>query len=1202
MKGVTNMVTTEQAILDIKYLLDKISLLGKEYNGEVERHKKQIEKLKYDYEINKKKENEKTNTTIKNYKSSLEKYEDNLKKQKDSIREVERKLEKRFPKVKFNPSDLTPEKFDEKEAKELLNMIAESGFWAWLKKFLMLGKYDSNSNMAKNLYMQIANAYLYLDKKLRDEQTRYGKLIQKENDALIKKIRVIENEYKNSVSIENTKTQSRLKSIEQIKFSIISDRKISDIEKYLNVVIPKLGIQDSGWINYKESKIMPVELLVGKIAVPSGITTPSLIQYECLKKIPTYNAKINSFVLPFTVSTGKPLLIYSETDGGNVNYQAQIFNSFVLRQLRFMPKNSIKISYIDPVNRGTVMGQLSHLYGDEACNICCPYLDNQDISKEIKNIKSHVDKVCSTLTKAGASTVYSYNASQKDDKIPFYTLVINDFPAGFDTQALSDLQVIIDKSSQCGISILISRKKCDKLENKALELIRNFEKRFIQHRQNQGKEDTITLNNVYAFKSFFNRIADKFFEDLNVCYNYVPPLENEFDKFFDINNLPTYRSAVKELNIPCGIDRKGNIVDFTLNYKTQPYAIVTGTVGSGKSTFLHALITSAALHYHPDELEMWLVDFKETEFAFYTHCCPHHLRYVVANESSEIAYSVIDEIFAEIRRRKDIFEANNVADFVQYREKIKNGKIKNGEKMPRLLVIVDEFHRMSNAVVERDGYKQHLTNLALEARSQGISLLFCDQDTTGLKGFEEKAKKRFTVRLTLRNEVGDIRETLNLSGINYDDKLNAKINELSSAVDGNFIYKKEMFDEGTKITGLNKTCFIDGRSLFISDSDIHTKFIQAANKRVGNYVRDKVFYVDAKPTHMKQEIISSFERKYPISISEGERYYIGSAIGLKSSFHLNLKPMEPNENILMVGSDDQKRLAMIKSMVNCALRNRREVVFLIHKNSMFYSKNKGFFKEGDGVVIYDTFPEICKFIGEYSNMIKALSQEEELRIHDESKFVIFIGLSELFDKMGNSRLTQEQAWKIADELPNNNDKKIVDKAVNPNFESVSEQRKKIAVTQSDKVESDAIGLQENKQNFFTNLLDIINKERAKTVGDEPACVTTETIDDTYSGTSSTISGYNATKDLISFFIDGWKINISSLVVLDKSSEYKKLKSQLYFSDIFNHRIALKMAVDAAGEFMPRTNVMKYLINKDDNDCAIYSFNGGDERLFKPYIL
>ena len=44
---------------------------------------------------------------------------------------------------------------------------------------------------------------------------------------------------------------------------------------------------------------------------------------------------------------------------------------------------------------------------------------------------------------------------------------------------------------------------------------------------------------------------------------------------------------------------------------TSQHVLIAGKTGSGKSTLLHALITNVALRYSPDEVELYLIDFKK---------------------------------------------------------------------------------------------------------------------------------------------------------------------------------------------------------------------------------------------------------------------------------------------------------------------------------------------------------------------------------------------------------------------------------------------------------------------------------------------------------------------------------------------------------------------------------------------------------------
>src|SRR6202008_1655275 len=86
------------------------------------------------------------------------------------------------------------------------------------------------------------------------------------------------------------------------------------------------------------------------------------------------------------------------------------------------------------------------------------------------------------------------------------------------------------------------------------------------------------------------------------------------------------------------------------------HALVAGKTGSGKSTLLHALITNLALHYGPEEVELYLIDFKKgVEFKTYAvHELPH-ARVVAVESEREFGLSVLQRLDAELKRRGDLF-------------------------------------------------------------------------------------------------------------------------------------------------------------------------------------------------------------------------------------------------------------------------------------------------------------------------------------------------------------------------------------------------------------------------------------------------------------------------------------------------------------------------------------------------------------------
>src|SRR5262249_15952302 len=148
-----------------------------------------------------------------------------------------------------------------------------------------------------------------------------------------------------------------------------------------------------------------------------------------------------------------------------------------------------------------------------------------------------------------------------------------------------------------------------------------------------------------------------------------------------------------------------------LGQGTAHHVLIAGKTGSGKSTLLHALITNLALCYSPDEVELYLVDFKKgVEFKTYaTHNLPH-ARVVAVESEREFGLSVLQRPDAELRLRGDRFREKGAQNLAAYREA--NGRI----PLPRILLIVDEFQEF---FIEDDKISQEAAQLLDRLVRQG---------------------------------------------------------------------------------------------------------------------------------------------------------------------------------------------------------------------------------------------------------------------------------------------------------------------------------------------------------------------------------------------------------------------------------------------------------------------------------------------------
>ncbi len=89
----------------------------------------------------------------------------------------------------------------------------------------------------------------------------------------------------------------------------------------------------------------------------------------------------------------------------------------------------------------------------------------------------------------------------------------------------------------------------------------------------------------------------------------------------------------------------------------------------GQIHLLHALITNAALRYSPDELELYLIDFKKgVEFKVYATLQLPHARVIAVESEREFGLSVLQRLDGELKQRGDQFRDLGVQDLNGYRQ------------------------------------------------------------------------------------------------------------------------------------------------------------------------------------------------------------------------------------------------------------------------------------------------------------------------------------------------------------------------------------------------------------------------------------------------------------------------------------------------------------------------------------------------------
>lgn len=353
---------------------------------------------------------------------------------------------------------------------------------------------------------------------------------------------------------------------------------------------------------------------------------------------------------------------------------------------------------------------------------------------------------------------------------------------------------------------------------------------------------------------------------------------------------------------------------------------------------IRTIILSACLHYHLKDLEIWLVDYKQTEFYLYKKKTPPHIKLIGVSKTADFTFSLLDKIESEANRRTELmnrFDAQNLAEYRKHEGE------QGYENIPRLFIVIDEFHEMSQFVATEMEYKDKLENILREYRAQGITCLMADQTfSTGLSGLTSAAKNQIGLRIAMRNEASpqEIKDTLEVDRAMYSDSMQRTIAIMSQ---GEFIMKVYVRNNKGELTDIKLEKF---KGLFTKGDDIVpiSKALRSLYK--GQYTKD-LLYVNTK-----EQV--GWDDSEPMALDQIEplrypniRLYLGRSATLRPCFGLDIG-RQPDENLAIVGGTAYQRWELIASiMKSCCYRNYM-LFFLNEKERKFFREFSVMYKMG----------------------------------------------------------------------------------------------------------------------------------------------------------------------------------------------------------------------------------------------------------------
>jgi S-DNA-T family DNA segregation ATPase FtsK/SpoIIIE len=487
-------------------------------------------------------------------------------------------------------------------------------------------------------------------------------------------------------------------------------------------------------------------------------------------------------IVPFPVEAS--LLIKTTADQKET--ASDMMQALMLRIASGVPAGQTRFTIIDPLGLGKQFAGFMHLADyDELLVTSRIWTEPPLIEQKLADITEQIELVIQKYLRNEYESIGAYNADAEVPE-PYRFVVVANFPANFTETSARRLASIAASGARCGFYTIVS-----------IDGTQTMPSNFSIDDLEKHSTTLVLKNGVYTWQDpefakwplsveqpppdeVFTRIiqrvgkAAKAAKRVEVPFDRVAPKEEEWWQ----------GSTANEVLAPLGPAGAKKLQYLKLGKGTSQHCLIAGKTGSGKSTLMHAMITSLALQYSPNEIQFYLIDFKKgVEFKLYDHYKLPHARVIAIESEREFGLSVMEQLDRELKRRGDLFRELSVQNVAGFRE------TGHPDPMPRILLIIDEFQEI---FVEDDKIAQDaaliLDRLVRQGRAFGMHVLLGSQTLGGSYSLPRATMGQMAVRIALQCNEAD--SSLILSEDNTAARLltrpgEAIYNDANGMVEGN---------------------------------------------------------------------------------------------------------------------------------------------------------------------------------------------------------------------------------------------------------------------------------------------------------------------------------------------------------------------------------------------------------------------------------
>lgn len=598
-------------------------------------------------------------------------------------------------------------------------------------------------------------------------------------------------------------------------------------------------------------------------------------------------------VIPQCVAFDGAVNYLFKYDGNASDTIRTLASGIAMRLFMMIQLGKINFTFYDPVALGGTFIDFSSLVNidDRSAELINGkiWTSSEDIEDRLHHLAEHISGITQRCLRGQFSNIYEYNKDAGYNAEPYQLVVIMDYPAALSDEALRLIEQIAQSGPKCGVFILLfeSTNQRRQLKNYSVTLADSLESYFpaMEFESKTGAFHAVLSEKDYRFdwqsaKSFDDEQKERIFETLRAGIKSMGKVVIGVDR---LKNAEVTNSTENGIRVPIGIFGVNSVQYLSFGNGSCHHALIAGIAGTGKSSLLHMIIMQCLKQYSPEELNIYLVDFKRgVEFKVYADYRIPQFKVIAVESEREFGYNVLKAIDREQKVRADIFKNFSGAGRI---ERINEFR-KAGGKMPRILVILDEFHEL---FTEDDEISRQsavlMERIVRQGRAFGVHLILSSQSYANVKGLDKAVYDQMAVRMVMKCSADDANMLLeNGSGM---------VDMISAEDAGKAIYNS---DSGSKAAcSMFRAAYIypeQHREMLAEISAKYAEFPDGNTRVLLSNIEDSVF--------------SKFNRfADPDYSDDNMQIIVGEPLGISGSMNISFA-RAARSNLLMIGDNSDK--------------------------------------------------------------------------------------------------------------------------------------------------------------------------------------------------------------------------------------------------------------------------------------------------------